>query len=228
VNIFRKLIPHKPAFSYSQCGEDLIINFIFQILQIAQPSFLDLGAHHPTYLSNTYFFYERGCTGVCVEPDPMLHTEIKNKRKKDICLNVGVGTTQQTEADFFLMTSKTLNTFSKEEAERYQAYGKQKIEKVIKLPLLTVNQIINQNFASFPNLISIDIEGLELDILKTFDFSIFKPEVFCVETLTYTEDNAERKLSEVIDYICQNDYFVYADTFINTIFVSKTAWSQRP
>jgi FkbM family methyltransferase len=228
VNIFRKLIPHNPAFSYSQCGEDLIINFIFQILQIARPSFLDLGAHHPTYLSNTYFFYERGCTGVCVEPDPMLHTEIKNKRKKDICLNVGVGTTQKTEADFFLMTSKTLNTFSKEEAERYQAYGKQKIEKVIKLPLLTVNQIINQNFTSAPNLISIDIEGLELDILKTFDFSLFKPEIFCVETLTYTEDNAERKLSEVIDYICQNGYFVYADTFINTIFVSKTAWSQRP
>lgn len=35
------------------------------------------------------------------------------------------------------------------------------------------------------------------------------------------------RLSEVIDYVCQNGYFMYADTFINSIFVDKEAWSQR-
>ncbi|MFM6249337.1 MAG: hypothetical protein ACKPEQ_09345, partial [Dolichospermum sp.] len=57
--------------SYSQCGEDLIINFIFNNLGIINPSYLDIGAHHPTYLSNTYSFYRKGCQGVCVEPDPV-------------------------------------------------------------------------------------------------------------------------------------------------------------
>jgi FkbM family methyltransferase len=227
MNLIKRFLRHNPTSSYSQCGEDLIINFIFDTLKISHPSFLDLGAHDPTYLSNTYFFYKQGSTGVCVEPDPSLYTNIKQKRKNDICLNVGVGITQQTEADFFIMSAKTLNTFSREEAERYQKYGTYKIEKVIKLPLLPVNQIINQNFTSCPNFISIDIEGLELDILKTFDFSVLKPEVFCIETLTYTEDRTERKLSEVIDYVCQNGYFVYADTFINSIFVNKEVWSQR-
>jgi FkbM family methyltransferase len=227
MNLIKRFLRHNPTSSYSQCGEDLIINFIFDTLKISHPSFLDLGAHDPTYLSNTYFFYKQGSTGVCVEPDPLLYTKIKQKRKNDICLNVGVGITQQTEADFFIMSAKTLNTFSREEAERYQKYGTYKIEKVIKLPLLPLNQIINQNFTSCPNFISIDIEGLELDILKTFDFSGLKPEVFCIETLTYTEDRTERKLSEVIDYVCQNGYFVYADTFINSIFVNKEVWSQR-
>ena len=42
--------------SYSQCGEDLIVKFIFDILNIKNPSYIDIGAHHPNYISNTALF----------------------------------------------------------------------------------------------------------------------------------------------------------------------------
>jgi FkbM family methyltransferase len=175
-------------------------------------------------LSNTYFFYEKGSHGVCVEPDPDLFAELKRVRPRDTCLNVGVGTTTEDKAEFFRMSTPTLNTFSRAEAERYASYGRQKIEEVIGVPLLPINIIIKDYFDTGPNLVSLDTEGYDTEILRTFDFSAFRPEVFCIETLTYAEDNSQEKVVPIIELMIANKYFPYADTYINTIFVDEKAW----
>ena len=60
--------------SYAQNGEDLIIDFAFrEVFKINQPSYLDIGAHHPFCFSNTQLFYERGSQGINVEANPFLH-----------------------------------------------------------------------------------------------------------------------------------------------------------
>ena len=41
--------------SYSQCGEDLIVQQLFTVVGIDEVHYLDVGAHHPSYLSDTYF-----------------------------------------------------------------------------------------------------------------------------------------------------------------------------
>lgn len=46
--------------SYSQCREDLIDRFIFSKINLSKPFYLDIGAHHPNYLSNTYFLKTHG------------------------------------------------------------------------------------------------------------------------------------------------------------------------
>jgi len=212
--------------SYSQCGEDLILRQLLTVLGISKVRYLDVGAHHPSYLSNTYLFYENGGNGVCVEPDPTLFKEFGKKRPRDTHLNCGVGIVPG-EADFFVMSTSTLNTFSKEEAERYQSYGRQRIMKTIRIKLETINDIIRQNFEKSPNLVSLDVEGLDYLILQNFDFDKYRPEVFCLETLSYTEDKSERKLTEIVDLMHSNGYTTYADTYINTIFVDAAAWGNR-
>jgi len=213
--------------SYSQCGEDLIVNFAFRELGLGKITYLDIGAHDALYLNNTAFFYKQGSRGVCVEPDPALFKKIKRARPKDVCLNIGIGDGTQTEADFYIMSGKTLNTFSKEEAERYVSYGNQKIEQVIKMPLVSVNEIIKQHFKGTPDFVSLDVEGYDLVILKSFDFAKYRPKVWCIETLTYTEDHTEVKIKDTIDFLLSKGYFIYGDTYINTIFVDKEAWKNR-
>lgn len=212
--------------SYSQSGEDLIIEQVFMVLGTKQVTYLDLGANHPTRFSNTYLFYRKGGRGVCVEPDPILQPLFRKWRKRDTLLTCGVGP-EQGVAEFYIMTTNTLNTFSKEEAERYQGYGRQRIEKIIRLPLLPVNEILQENFVACPNFVSLDVEGLDLQILKSIDFRRWRPEVFCIETLTYTENRTERKLDEIIEFMKDQNYMVYGDTYINTIFVDMQAWQQR-
>jgi len=76
--------------SYSQCGEDLIVNYIFNTMKIAHPTYLDIGAHHPCFLSNTYLFFRQGSRGVSIEPVPFLFSKIKRARGRDVNLNIGL------------------------------------------------------------------------------------------------------------------------------------------
>jgi FkbM family methyltransferase len=227
MNLIRRLTIGDGKISYSQCGEDLIVDFVFNALGISKPSYLDIGAHHPTHLNNTYLFYQKGCKGVCIEPNPALFAKIQRIRKRDICLNVGVGISLEREADFFVMSSDTLSTFSRETAERYQSYGNQSIVKVIRIPLVPINDIIKEHFKDCPDFVSLDVESMELEVLKTFDFTSFRPAVFCIETLTYTEDKSERKIDEISALMHSKGYLTYADTYMNTIFVAKQAWLSR-
>lgn len=226
---FKKGFSKYKKLSYSQTGEDLIIDFIFEQLNVQQPSYLDLGAHHPFYLSNTYLFYKKGGKGVNVEPDPFLIKRFRKSRKNDINLNVGIGFNDSEKiADFYIMSARALNTFSKEEAIKVQNYGTYKIEQTVKVPILSVNKIIEEYFPSTcPNFISIDVEGLDYEIIKSFDFNKFRPDVFCIETITYTEDKSEHKIREIYDYLSSKGYFAYADTYINTIFVNTLRWKSR-
>jgi FkbM family methyltransferase len=213
--------------SYSQCGEDRIMSHLAEWLNIKKPTYLDIGAHDPVYLNNTYLFYQKGCQGVLVEPDPALFDKIAKARPQDTCLNIGISSHSEEMADFYVMDVPTLNTFSREEAERYCSYGERRIAKVIQIPLISVNDIIKKHFVAAPDILSLDVEGLDYEILTAIDFTRFRPNIICVETLTYTEDNTEKKLTNIIEFMKSVGYLSYADTFINTIFVSREAWKQR-
>jgi hypothetical protein len=140
---------------------------------------------------------------------------------------VGVSAESVEEAEFFVMSTRTLSTFSKEEAQRYESYGHQKIEQVIRIPCVSINDLLHSQFTKTPDLVSIDVEGKDFEILQAFDFSMYRPAVFCLETLTYTEDKSEDKLREVIDFMLTRDYMNYADTYVNTIFVDRQKWQHR-
>ncbi len=217
--------------SYSQSGEDIIISDLFNRLNLKEPTYLDIGSNDPVSLNNTYRLYLRGGSGVCVEPNPVLCEKIKRKRKKDICINAGIAFDDRKEADFYIFSEKFsgLNTFSKEEADFWeqegnQEIGKHKVEKIAKMNLLDINEIMGQHFSPHPNLVSIDVEGFDFQILKRIDFTRFQPEVFCIETLGFIENNREIKKTEIIDFFIPHQYFVYADTYINTIFCRKESY----
>jgi FkbM family methyltransferase len=214
--------------SFSQCGEDLIVAYLMEALQISKPSYLDVGAHHPSHLNNTYLFYLKGSRGVCVEPDPELFAKLKSRRKKDVCLNIGISFDDRRSADFYIMSSNSLSTFSKEEVQRYGSYGRQRVLRVTNTPLESINAVIKRYFKTGPQFISIDTEGLDFQILKSFDFTQYRPPVFCIETLTYAEDKTEQKVTAIVDYMQQQSYLPVADTYINTVFVEADAWKNRP
>src|SRR2546421_12866883 len=77
--------------SFAQAGEDRILDYLFTELQIAAPTYLDIGANCPVAFNNTYFLYQKGCKGVCVEPDPSLIPALKKYSARDTILNLGIG-----------------------------------------------------------------------------------------------------------------------------------------
>jgi len=227
-SLLRRMIPQKGQMSYSQCGEDLIVQFAVAEMGLRQKvSYLDIGGYHPFRLNNTYGFYRRGSKGVLIEPNPVLAKNISRHRRRDVCLNVGISADGRKSGQLHIFDEPTLSTFSGQEAERISAYGNKHVLQILDIPLMTVNEVMAQYFKGAPDFISLDVEGLDFQILQSVDWVRYRPVVLCVETITYTENNTERKIQDILDYMKQQGYFIYADTYINSIFVDKHRWKAR-
>jgi FkbM family methyltransferase len=218
-----KIIPSPYRnYSYAQAGEDVVLDFLLQQVHLTQPRYLEIGVYEPIECNNTYKFYQRGAQGVLVEADETLLPFVRHTRPRDTLVHCGVGTsTKIREADFYVFDVKGANTFSKEEALAREKAGPFKIEKVVKVPLLTINEIIERHFDTYPDFLSIDIEGLDLPVLKTVDYERFPIPIICAETCTYSASHIKDKDLAIAEFLATQGYFVYADTYINTLFVKK-------
>jgi FkbM family methyltransferase len=230
VNRFRSITNQQddtqPKLSYSQSGEDLVIDYAFKAhLGVDNPTYLDIGAHHPKTINNTYLFYERGCRGVLVEPDPELAANIRRVRPQDTVLNVGI-TESEGEADFYLITPSTLNTFSLKEFEQYKIFHHAKLRDTVTVKTLPINAVLKKHFSKGLDLLSIDVEGLDYQIVSSIDLKKYRPKVVCLESVEYTGGDTYVKSKKLASYLYKNGYFLYADTFINSIFVDETAWAK--
>jgi FkbM family methyltransferase len=204
--------------SFAQVGEDAILMYLFKQIGKQTIEYLDVGTNDPVHGNNTYAFYLAGSRGVCVEPDPTLCRKIRKHRPKDRCLNVGIGLNEQDQADFYVFDNDGWNTFSAEEAELRKAGGTP-YREVLSIPLRNINQIIATNFQQTPDLISIDVEGLDFDILRSLDFDRWNPAVLVVETLRFGATEQAMKHRDMIDFVLSKGYSIYADTYVNTIFI---------
>ena len=137
--------------SYSQCGEDLLVQYIFNLRNISNPSYLDVGANDPFYLSNTALFYEQGCRGINIEANPALIRSFIKARPEDVNLNIGIGQ-KETIMDFYVMNDPTLSSFSAKECEKYIETGKYHIISTLKIKISTIQKILEEfNNGIFPD-----------------------------------------------------------------------------
>jgi hypothetical protein len=114
-----------------------------------------------------------------------------------------------------------LNTFDKEVAEAYKTKteGVHFIEKVIKIPLVHINDVMAKHFkGGAPDFLSIDCEGFDLRILRALDFDRYRPSIICAETLVFATHKVEKEIPTLLE---SKGYVVRGGTFVNTVFVDK-------
>ena len=246
-NKLKKIVPgsfieiyrnHTPSFickksSYSQSGEDSIVEHILKaIYKNENINYCDIGANVPWKFSNTakfYFSNKKNYTGVLVEPDPLLAKILKNKRVKDMIVNKGIKSNKIDARilDFFIMDTKTLNTFSESEAKYYESLG-YKIKEKIQIEVIDINELLKKYFLGKTlHFLSIDVEGLDFEILSSLDFNIFKPVCICIETINFVKNGVAKKDTRIEELLKCNGYFEYAFTGINSIFLDIEKWNTR-
>ncbi len=209
--------------SYSQCGEDLIIDYVFKVKGLKNYTFLDIGAHHPYYINNTFLSYSKGNRGVSIEPNPEFYNFFLNERPFDVNLNIGISD-QNGVLEYFLFDNPTLNTFSTEEKDILISKG-YKLLNTMYINVLNINDIIKEHFNSkSPNVIFIDVEGFDYQIISSLNFDKYYPDVICIETISYETNGSGIKNKQIIDFIENKGYILYADTNVNSIFVKRDFW----
>jgi FkbM family methyltransferase len=207
--------------SFAQLGEDLVMEGLFDSFNIKHPSYVDIGAGDPIIGSNTYLFYSKGSRGLLIEPNPELFAKLKSVRPGDTVLNIGIGVTDQKDADYYILGGDgQLNTFSKEQADAWtRISGHQVIKKVIKMPLVNINEVLQENMSRGPDLLSVDAEGFDERILKSLDFEKFRPKVICAETL---EPGTGNVIQSIVSFLESKNYSVRGSSFVNSIFLDNS------
>jgi len=103
-------------------------------------------------------------------------------------------------------------------------HGK-KLAAVRKVKLTTVKKILDEYCDGvFPDILSIDVEGLDFQILKTIDFENNSPKIICVEAAEYSPIGAGARRTELIDFLVAQGYYEYANTNLNAIMVKESFW----
>lgn len=203
--------------SYSQEGEDMILRRIFESCESG--FYIDIGAHHPKRFSNTYYFYKKGWRGINIDAMPSSMKLFDKMRSEDINIEAAVAN-EKREMIYYIFKEPAVNTFDAEFASKsinnhYELIRKQKIDmktlKELLIEFLPKNQKIN--------FMSIDVEGFELDVLKSNDFNLFRPEYILVECHDANINEIEN--NEVHHFLRENKYDLFSKTVLTLIYKDR-------
>jgi len=180
----RKLDPASNFYlkSYAQEGEDIILNRIFEWKR--DGFYVDVGAHHPHKYSNTYFFYLRGWRGINIDPLPGIMGAFNKLRPQDINLELAVSSSKE-KLIYNSFNEPAINGFSKELSKQRDNYLHFKLVSQRTIETHTLSEILATHLP--PNkvidFLSIDVEGLDYAVLKSNDWTKYRPTVVLVEDL---------------------------------------------
>jgi FkbM family methyltransferase len=214
-NEYRWLRRARRDQTYAQNGEDRAL------LELFSPgyrgTYVDLGANHPYRISNTYLLYTHGWHGVCVDALPMFGPLYRRHRPRDTFLNVGVGT-QPGEFHFYEMSFSELSSFSRDIADELVAKGRATVKAEHRIQTRSVAEIVASLAADGQfDVLSIDIEGLDAEIVRNTDWGFVKPRVVICETSSYEHDWA----GEIVELFGRQGYTHQCHVGCNDIFVSS-------
>lgn len=210
----------KLLHTYSQCGEDLILDSLLS--DYKKGFYVDVGAYDPIRFSNTLHFYQKGWSGISIEPNYDQYNKFVRSRPYDINLNIGVSKHNATMM-YYQMNPTTLSTFSKSMADEYIRCG-YVLKNKKKVPVLTLKEILKRNGSHRDiHFLTIDVEGHEMEVLKSNDWKKYRPHVICLEVHYSNMDVVTDKKRElmVLNYLDSIGYIYYTKTQLNYFFIDK-------
>jgi FkbM family methyltransferase len=178
--------------------------------------FFEIGAYHPIEISNSYHFEKNGWDCYCFEANPNLIPELKKYRKN--VFNYAISNENKDDINFqiCLQDMKTCSFSAIEISEDYKNHFFYDPTEIINVTVnqRTINSIIENEIQNLDkiDIVSLDIEGGELNCLYGFDLEKYKPKVLIIEDAFNNTilDEYMFKFGYKLDkHISYNKYYVY-------------------
>ena len=178
--------------------------------------YVDVGCYHPIRLSNTMFLYSKGWTGMNIDLSKKSIDLFNICRPRDINLNYGAGSKNETLEYFYDKEVFPNNTFNIDFAKSF--LKKENLKKG-KMEVKTLNYLMD-NYSSTRkiDLLDIDAEGFDAEVLKGIDFQKYTIDLIMIEVHDY--DEKTKKVSkEILDFLTKKNFkLIYGDYPGNSIF----------
>ncbi len=212
-NVYGRYWKGYARLSYSQEGEDLILLRYFEGKR--RGFYVDVGAHHPLRFSNTHVFYEQGWSGLNIDAMPGSMEPFRKVRPRDINLEVAVAA-EPGELTYFMFEEPAVNTLDPNvSAERVRSGNK--LLKRCSVRAERFATILERHLPAGQaiDFLSIDVEGLDYEVLASNDWSRFRPEMILVEC--YGSERGELLGGSAAQLLAEHGYEYFAKT-VNTVF----------
>jgi FkbM family methyltransferase len=202
--------------SYAQFGEDVLLWELFG--RKTTGFFVEVGANHPTLCSNTYLLEERGWAGMLVEPLPANCAVLRKNRPRSHLVQAALGAPeQQGSAPFYVVAGRdSLSGLGRHAQEAYSE---------IQVEVRTLDDVLEQASPPPLDLVSIDVEGFELQVLQGFSLERYRPRVLLLE------DHLQSL--QVHRHVSRHGYRLVKRTGCNSWYVPRdstfplSSWSER-
>ena len=207
-NFKKQLFDGYARKSYSQEGEDRILQRIFEHKKTG--FYVDVGAHHPLRFSNTHIFYARGWRGINIDAMPGSMCLFHKYRPRDINIECGVGEVE-TLLQYYMFNEPALNGFSKSLAqERHNATSNYHIVKTVPVQVKRLECILEERLGPSQEIdfLTVDVEGLDLEVLRSNNWNRYRPSYVLVEVLGSTLSKIEHE--PISRFLVDQEYEVFA------------------
>jgi len=199
---------------YGQNGEDRVLWSLFKTGYCGK--YIDVGALDGKVFSNTYSFDLAGWSGLCVEAHPDYTPSLRRNRSAAV-VHAAATSKDSESIDFYAYPRGSLSTIHNEEIQYLQNrfHATSSWEKV-GVPGRTINSMLQEANINPPiDVVSVDVEGAELDVMRGFDLNKYTPRVMVLEHMT-----AEKRQS-VVQYLKGFGYIPAASISNNTFYCKK-------
>ena len=201
----------------SQFGEDEYITSLFE--KNFKGKFLDVGCYHPTRHNNTYLMYKKGWSGVNIDLNPLTIELFNFMRPKDININIGISDSDSEKTLHFIDELNTQNTLNENQLNFLKNHHNIKDHEIIKKKIKTknLNKILDEHKFYNIDFMNLDIEGHELQVLKTIDFNKTRIKFLCVEMIEHNKISEENN-KKIKDLLAQNSFVLIKNFDYNYIY----------
>lgn len=209
--------------TYAQCYEDIIIESILRSWMrshnqnIQDYSVVEIGGNHPVSCSSSYYLEEKySMGGFIVEANPKLADILTKTRPGMNVINCAAHSGPETELEFHINSLNEVSSLNKEFADSWATQNGSVVE-VVKVKTRRINDVLSLSRPPIA-LLSIDVEGIDYEILSDVDFIVHRPVVVQVEPSDgFVPGNSKR----MIDFMKRANYTLVAETDVNLIFLKN-------
>jgi FkbM family methyltransferase len=204
---------------YSAYGEDSVF---FAALKPRHLGFyVDVGAHHPKFGSNTYRLYRHGWSGLVIEPNPQFAAAFRRIRPRDQFIGEGVSA-DGGALTYYQFENSVNNTFSVDRAADLSRWG-QKVTAELIVPTRPLAEILQQYAPHHRvDFLSVDCEGLDLDVLQSADLLRIQPTTIIVEDFEgLTTFKTAIGTSKIDEFLRDKGYQPIAQMLYSRLYISR-------
>ena len=205
--------------SFSQSGEDLILLKYLKHKKIERGKYLDIGAFHPRWASNTHLLHKRGFTGYCIDLDEDRLKWFRFARGNKVkTISGAVSNSNSKLIKIYKFKRKSpfslIDTTSLEHAKYFKSKNSNIDYQEININNLNINDIFIK--VGKINVLNIDIEGQDFEVIKSSNLKIIDPEIILIE-----DNSGYFPAEDLKDFFSKNQYHLISICGLTKIFAKK-------